>query len=632
MILRPLIKRRVPKSYLLLGLIVLASLTACGIDTDDGSSSVVKIKVAGKSQLAGAKIERGTFFEKVKNSIDGLRPYQAVPGMPSIVYTISFEISGSDMDTITKDVTLSGQSEITETFEVPNGDSRLFSVQGKGSSGTLLYSGSTTQNLDGTAVSLTISMVMVNTTNVTITVPSIPSTVKTISFDISGSGMLAITRDVAVSGQSEITETFEVHNGDSRLFSVQGKDSSGTLLYSGSTTQNLDGTAVPLTIGMTIICTVSSSTWSTVDDFQYTSGQDSVAFGFGIDNSGNIYAAGYGNDTTADHWIVRKSTDGGTTWGTVDEYQKTIDQNSSANYFAADSTGKLYVAGYGHDGTAKWGTIRRSTDNGSTWSYTQEFQYSSTYNTEAYSIGVDSSDNVYWAGYGTDSSSKKHWLIRKSTDSAQTWSTLDEYQYATGQSAAAYSGMTDNSGNLYAVGNARDNSANWHWIVRKSTDAGKTWSTVDEFLYTGGDFSVARSMGKDNSGNLYVVGYGSDSVYVSHWIVRKSTDDGNTWSTVDEFQYTSGFDSAAYGFVEDIFGSLYVVGNGYDNGGTWHWIVRKSTDNGTTWSTDDDYQYPSVGNSFANDIGTNDSGSIYVTGYILDGTAYRWVIRELSCQ
>ena len=81
---------------------------------------------------------------------------------------IVFTISGNDMSTITKELLLSGQTEITETFDVQNGDNRSFKVEAVDSSGSVLYIGEKTGvKLDGNPITLDIMMEYV--------VPAIPS-------------------------------------------------------------------------------------------------------------------------------------------------------------------------------------------------------------------------------------------------------------------------------------------------------------------------------------------------------------------------------------------------------------------------------------------------------------------------
>src|SRR3989442_1547831 len=81
------------------------------------------------------------------------------------------------------------------------------------------------------------------------------------------------------------------------------------------------------------------------------------------------------------------------------------------------------------------------------------------------------------------------------------------------------------------------------------TTLAQTWQTVDDFQYAAGTNSFATGLAKDPSGNIYVAGDGEDAagnVYVvgaantpipstNYWVVRKGIPDGAggiAWSTV----------------------------------------------------------------------------------------------------
>ncbi len=79
---------------------------------------------------------------------------------------------------------------------------------------------------------------------------SIPSTVASIRFTISASDMATITKTVSVAGQSSISESFNIPNGSNRTFLVEALNSSGTVIYNGSTTATLNGSQVTLSIAL----------------------------------------------------------------------------------------------------------------------------------------------------------------------------------------------------------------------------------------------------------------------------------------------------------------------------------------------------------------------------------------------
>ena len=94
------------------------------------------------------------------------------------------------------------------------------------------------------------------------------------------------------------------------------------------------------------------------------------------------------------------------------------------------------------------------------------------------------------------------------------------------------------------------------WIVRRSQDGGATWSTMDTFygsVSTGKGttyyIGAAHAIRADAAGNIYAagqLGIPNKSSTSWEWVVRKSSNGGNSWSTVDTFQLSTGFDTWAY--------------------------------------------------------------------------------------
>src|SRR6185436_15668097 len=158
-----------------------------------------------------------------------------------------------------------------------------------------------------------------------------------------------------------------------------------------------------------------------------------------------------------------------------------------------------------------------------------DFIYSPTRITEAHTVATDAAGNIYVGGLGYEviQSGKtttvvRHALIRKSTDGGNTWATLDT---ASGSDADLTDLMQTASG-LYAVGRL-----NGYWTVRRSTNQGATWTSLDQFHLSKSGTAIANGITTDPSGVLYVAG-SSDA----RWIVRKSTNGGLSWTTVDNFQ------------------------------------------------------------------------------------------------
>jgi hypothetical protein len=208
-------------------------------------------------------------------------------------------------------------------------------------------------------------------------------------------------------------------------------------------------------------------------------------------------------------------------------------------------------------------------------------------------------------GYGdgppaTDQTAQKtYWLVRKSTDGGQTWSTAD--QFNGGFSARATAVLSTPDG-LLVAGSGWDGTSESgeRWLVRKGTPDGTggfQWKTVDEFQLQEvrrGFVSRPEGLAVDAQGNCYAVGRsyaGSDQAKIAHWIVRRASSGSSDWITVDTFQLHPGSFAAAESVTVGGPSGVYVVGRALDQAGSARWIVRQSaTGNPNTWSVSDDFQ------------------------------------------
>jgi hypothetical protein len=166
-------------------------------------------------------------------------------------------------------------------------------------------------------------------------------------------------------------------------------------------------------------------------------------------------------------------------------------------------------------------------------------------------------------------------------DGGATWTTVDA---PFGSGAGAWSVASDSIGNIYVAGSKsvtvtttkpKKTITYEEWITRKSSDGGNTWSTVDTFTLAQNESAVGHGLGRSVSGDMVAVGQAADSTGSVHWIVRAPSSAGS-WQTVDNFQLSGKYhNAAAYGVVTDAAGNLLVTGyaGSYPNGN--YWIVRK---------------------------------------------------------
>jgi len=138
----------------------------------------------------------------------------------------------------------------------------------------------------------------------------------------------------------------------------------------------------------------------------------------------------------------------------------------------------------------------------------------------------------------------------------------------------AYSVGADAHGNLYVAGAlaaAYHGGAVWQWVVRKSSNGGSSWSTVDTYQFSASGNNQPTSFVADSKGNLYVAGR-VNTTYLgpNSWIVRENPGGTGSWSTVDNYQYVSAGDTQPFAMAANASGNVFVGGAGSNR-----WLVRK---------------------------------------------------------
>src|SRR6266699_2437327 len=218
---------------------------------------------------------------------------------------------------------------------------------------------------------------------------------------------------------------------------------------------------------------------------------------------------------------------------------------------------------------------------------------------------------------------------------AQSWSTVDDFQYVAGQGAYNAALAVAPNGTLLAAGNAYDAADVGHALVMSSADGGITWSApLDDF--TGpilGDDPWYSAVGSDSAGNLYAAGIytdQSDPNITDHWFVRRSADGGASWSIVDDVAPFSGsWFNQANAIAADAAGNVYVAGFLNASSTSDAWIVRKSV-GGTSFTTVD--SLPSSGIIGATAIFVHPTAGIFVAGQanvVVKGVTVRaWIVRR----
>ena len=82
---------------------------------------------------------------------------------------------------------------------------------------------------------------------------------------------------------------------------------------------------------------------------------------------------------------------------------------------------------------------------------------------------------VFVAGLRTESTGATTWIVRGSVSGT---SFNLNHTFSLGGSSRATASLSDHSGNIFVAGEAIDGSGTPHWVIRRSADNGASWSNV----------------------------------------------------------------------------------------------------------------------------------------------------------
>ncbi len=250
------------------------------------------------------------------------------------------------------------------------------------------------------------------------------------------------------------------------------------------------------------------------------------AQGVGLDNSGNVYVAGYTNGNldgqtltgTQDLFVVKYNISGTKQWTQLLGVTAQTTQTKGAS---VDSSGNTYVVGF-TDGNLDGQTLTGSSDlfvvkynslGAKQW--TRLLGATAFTFTNAFGVSVDSSGNSYVVGSTTGNldgqtktGSQDLFIVKYNTLGVKQWTRL---LGVTAGTTYCYGVSLDSSANAYVVGYTNGNldgqtktGSNDLLIVKYDTLGVKQWTRL---LGVAASSNVAYGVSVDSSANAYVVGY-----------------------------------------------------------------------------------------------------------------------------
>jgi hypothetical protein len=388
----------------------------------------------------------------------------------------------------------------------------------------------------------------------------------------------------------------------------------------------------------------TSDSWETIADIQVIEGLGAGgrALGTVTDRSGkNVrFSAGYAfmedvweDSSVQAHGAILRQEPGGD-WQVVDLTQRSGSSQGNGWHgywaFAADPSvpqspldaSPLYAGGLFGDSML----IRKSSDGGDTWDNAGDpYRHDSTTITVCRALAVDGAGTIY---AGAQSHASQTWLIRKSSDGGDTWHTMDVRKgspralcYRPQETPRILVAGEGEHPALKGKGNTYS-----YWLVRESADEGVTWRTIDDFKPSGAGRGLATALHVDPSGIVYATGWFEISE-AKRTSIKLFVRKGTFSSSAETWNWTTLGSFPGYGWAvnTDLSGAVYVAG-GVATGN--QWTVRKLSAGSTAWELSDSF---SAGREGPYALATDADGNVLSTGFAVkpEGRAH-WVIRELA--
>jgi len=414
-------------------------------------------------------------------------------------------------------------------------------------------------------------------------------------------------RTCSTSSEAKDNKVFTKQLGSSGEDVAKGVavDSSGNLYVTGYTDGGLDGNSSSGKQDFFLTKYNSSGTkeWTKQEG---SSGND-YAYGVAVDSSDNIYVTGYtdkkfhGNNNSGrfDIFLVKYNSSGIRQW----TKQLGTSNNDYASAVATDSSDNIYVTGNtwgGLDGSTKpsycmgYSTVKASKEctdtflvkynSSGTKQWVKQLEGSSKSYDKSQGLAVDSSDNIYVAGFtngGLDgnTNSGKHdiLLVKYNSGGSKQWlqqlgSSNNDFGLGVG---------VDSKGNIYVTGytegglEGNTNSGERDiFLVKYNSSGTKQWTKQ---LGTP-TFEEGHGVAVDSSDNIYVTGWtrGKLDIYSGGddtFIVKYNSSGTKQWtrqfgapSFLKKSQYNSSSQMSSsvdkgIGVAVDSLGNIYVTGD-----------------------------------------------------------------------
>lgn len=380
-----------------------------------------------------------------------------------------------------------------------------------------------------------------------------------------------------------------------------------------------------------------------------------------VDSSGNVYVIGanqnFVSGVSGNDWVIRKYNSAGTeiTAGWPIAANGSANASDVPQAIVVDKNGDIYVAGsciVTGSSYADWCIKKFSAsgiENTAQWNLRFSSSFDQTDTIQA--LAVDSQNNLYVAGTGfnlvTAGSSAGDWWIKKFSATAIEDQTNWNKKFDGGAGATVNDLVIDAGDNVYAVGygyNLINGTSGYDWWLKKFSSIGveDTGNWDKKFPVSGSAEEVAYGVALDSSGNVYVVGCGTNLVSALSgvdWWLKKFSSSGieDTLNWDKKFSSSGTQEDRAFSVAVSAAGYVYVAGFGTNllsvSSGNDGWVKRFTT-SGAEDTTNWNKTIGTSGVDQMNKVTLSGSGHVYVSGFgnnLVNGSSQAdWWIKKYT--
>ncbi len=334
-----------------------------------------------------------------------------------------------------------------------------------------------------------------------------------------------------------------------------------------------------------------------------------------VDNSGNVYTAGWsiGTATMADFCLVKYNSSGTQQW--VARYNDSLYNNDDAPIvMLLTDSGNVYLGGYSSysSGHARWTLLKFNSSGVRQW-----VKQGPQNNWEQIAdLKVDASENIYAAQMGWSPAYQVSTTVMKKLNGGGTelwnWYSINTYLV----NMIPMSLAIDASGNTYFCTRKLVSGQNYNFsTVKLNSSGGFVWQT--EFNGSANDTDYPRKVIVGPTNDIYVAGFSkSTSGGKDLTLIMYNQSGVQQW--VSHYNGSSNGSDEGFDMVVDVFGNAYVTGY-TDTAGTQNYITVKYNYSGSRiWAFH--YNGPGNGSDVASSVFIENNHSVYVTGASSNGS------------